>query len=484
MSITFFIRLILKNILIIILCVGLGVFWAKKTNETSIPLYKSEMQLFVSTPASSVDITTLNQGSNFGTQRVKSYAQIINSTDTMRDVISELSLIYTPEQLSRSVSATTPPDTVLINVSVVNPDPRLAQAIAESVGRQFTSTVGKLETSYQLNSPITVSVVKSASLPGYPFSPKKLVNLLVGIATGAMFALLIGLIRFTLDTGIKNASQLAGNSLIASFPKLKKSQRKDLFVTEANKLSRRAETFRQIRALLLTRSKNVESKRTHLKALTIAICSANPSEGKTTTAINLALSFANMGLKTIIVETDVRLPTLKENLFAIRYLISKDRPVKGFASFLIDGVFEVEPTGNEKLFILQSGPFRERSIEDITSKKVWSLLKKLNPDFDVIIFDTSPLLSVSDALPLLSLCDEVVHVVRAKVTRTSEFKKVLTLYNEHGANLTGVILNMTPRHDLSGEYGYGYGYGYVYGYGNKYKYGYGYGSEKPKRMKG
>jgi len=484
MSITFFIRLILKNILVIILCVGLGVFWAKNTNENSIPLYKSNMQLFVSTPVSSVDITTLNQGSSFGNQRVKSYAQIINSTDTMRDVIAELSLPYTPEQLASAVSATSPVDTVLIDVSVINTDPRLAQAIAESLGRQFTSTVGKLETTVQSTSPITVSVVKSASLPTAPFSPKKLVNSLVGIATGAIFALLIGLIRFTLDTGIKNASQLEGLSLIASFPTLKKRKRSELFVTEGHKFTRRAETFRQVRALLLTRSNNLELKKSHLKALTIAICSANPSEGKTTTAINLALSFANMGLKTIIVETDVRLPTLGKNLLAIRYLIEKDQPVKGFASFLFDGIYEVEPTGNENFFILQSGASREKSIEDITSQKVGSLLKKLNPDFDVIIFDTSPILAVSDTMPLLSLCDEVIHVIKAKVTRTSEYKSVLKLYNEHGANLTGVILNMTPRHDLSGEYGYGYGYGYVYGYGNKYKYGYGYGSEKPKRMKG
>jgi capsular exopolysaccharide synthesis family protein len=392
----------------------------------------------------------------------------------MRDVIAELSLPYTPEQLASTISATSPVDTVLIDVTVVSTDPRRAQAIAESLGRQFTSTVGKLETNVRNTSPITVSVVKSASLPSTPFSPKKLVNSLVGIATGLIFALLIGFIRFALDTGVKNESQLEGLSLIASFPIVKKTKSSELYVTEEHKFSLRAETFRQVRALLLTRSNNLDSKITHSKALTIAICSANPSEGKTTTAINLALSFANMGLKTIIVETDTRVPTLGKKLVAIGYQNEEDHPVEGFASFLIDGIYEVEPTANEKLFILRSGVSREKSIENITSPKVGSLLNELNADFDVIIIDTSPVLAVSDTLLFLSLCDEVIHVIKAKVTRKSEFKRALKLYHQHGAKLTGVILNMTPPRDLSGEYGYGYGYGY----GKKY--GYGYGSEKPK----
>jgi receptor protein-tyrosine kinase len=396
----------------------------------------------------------------------------------MRDVISELSLTYTPEQLSGSVSATTPPDPVLINVSVVNSDPRLAQAIAESVGKKFTSTVGKLETSSQTNSPITVSVVKSASLPGNPFSPKKLVNLLVGIATGAMLALLIGLIRFTLDTGIKNASQLQGLELLASFPKIPKLQMGELFITDNNQFSYRAETFRQIRALILSRRKKIKIIKSKAKYVTIGICSANPAEGKTTTAINLAISFANMGLKAILIETDVRRPTLSENLLQISYINEQSRNLNGFASFVENGKYEIQTTINKNFFIIQSGTVREKSIENITAKKIELILKQLSRKFDVIIFDTSPLLSVSDTLPILPFCDEVIHVVKAKSSRTSEFKRALKLYKQHGANMTGVVLNMTPRHDLSGEYGYGYGYGY--GYARTYGYSYANADDKTK----
>jgi Mrp family chromosome partitioning ATPase len=252
----------------------------------------------------------------------------------------------------------------------------------------------------------------------------------------------------------------------------------ELFITDNNQFSYRAETFRQIRALILSRRKKIKIIKSKAKYVTIGICSANPAEGKTTTAINLAISFANMGLKAILIETDVRRPTLSENLLQISYINEQSRNLNGFASFVENGKYEIQTTINKNFFIIQSGTVREKSIENITAKKIELILKQLSRKFDVIIFDTSPLLSVSDTLPILPFCDEVIHVVKAKSSRTSEFKRALKLYKQHGANMTGVVLNMTPRHDLSGEYGYGYGYGY--GYARTYGYSYANADDKTK----
>jgi capsular exopolysaccharide synthesis family protein len=230
--------------------------------------------------------------------------------------------------------------------------------------------------------------------------------------------------------------------------------------------------------MILSRREKLKIIKSKVKSLTIGICSANPSEGKTTTAINLAISFANMGLKVILIETDIRRPTLGENLLKIGYINEQSRNLSGFSNFVENGKYEIETTINKNFFIIQSGKAGEKSIENITAKKIELILKQLSRKFDVIIFDTSPLLSVSDTTPILPFCDEVIHVVKAKSSRTSDFKRVLKLYKQHSANLTGVILNMTPRHDLSGEYGYGYGYGYRYA--RTYGYSYGNADDKTK----
>ena len=485
MSLAVLIQVLLKNLLVFVFFSIMGLTWALHTNNTSIPMYKSNTQLFVSTPLSSIDIVTLQQGSSFGSQRVKSYAEIINSSDTMAKVIARLKLPFSPEQLSNQVSATSPVETVLINVSVVNSDPKLAQKIAEAVGDEFTSTVSRLETFSQGSSPISVSVVKTATLPATPFSPKKLVNNLVGVVSGISLALLFSLIRFLTDTRIKNSGHLVGTSVVARFPKLRRKELGEIILNADHNLSRRTETYRQLRSHILARNGLDTSRKLTNVSLTIGICSANPAEGKTTTSINLGIIFANMGLRTVIVETDVRLPSLERNLQSSGYLPSDYVNAQGFTQFLMDEKYLIRNTANEKLSILSCGKIDTKAIELIDSKRIRALIKKLKLNHDVIIFDTAPLLSVADGTALLSQCDEILHVVKAGCTHVSEFKRCSEIYVEQGATLTGVIMNMMPRRDFSNQYGYGYGYGYVYGSRNRYGYGYSrgyvYGSPKVKK---
>jgi non-specific protein-tyrosine kinase len=125
------------------------------------------------------------QGSSFSQQRVKSYAQIVNGPETLRPVIASLKLPYSYEKLAKNVTATAPLDTVLISVTVSDPNAYLAARIANAVGQQFAVTANSLEVSGSTNSSaIKVSMVKSASLPKSPSSPKTALNLLLGLILG------------------------------------------------------------------------------------------------------------------------------------------------------------------------------------------------------------------------------------------------------------------------------------------------------------
>lgn len=138
-------RLIVQNKYVIIATTLLGVITAAIVTFTTTPTYQSEAEIFVSTPASTLDISALATGSSFSQQRVKSYAQIVNSPLTLEPVIQSLNLKTTPEELSKAIVASAPLDTVLIHLTVTDIDPQRASDIANAVAEQFSLTVAELE---------------------------------------------------------------------------------------------------------------------------------------------------------------------------------------------------------------------------------------------------------------------------------------------------------------------------------------------------
>ena len=185
-------RLIVQNRLLIAACTTLGLIAAIVITFTTTPTYQAQSQIFVSTPASAVDISALAIGSSFSQQRVKSYAQIINSPLTLTPVVKKLNLSITPEELSEMVSASAPLDTVLILLTVTDTDPQRAADIANEVAKQFGVTVSKLELQgIATSSPVKVSTVLNAVPANSPASPKKAINLALGLILG--FGLGIGL---------------------------------------------------------------------------------------------------------------------------------------------------------------------------------------------------------------------------------------------------------------------------------------------------
>ena len=130
-------RLIVQNRIVIIVTTILGLLAALIINFTTTPTYQSEAEIFVSTPASTLDISALATGGSFSQQRVKSYAQIVNSPLTLEPVIHALNLKTTPEELSQAIVASAPLDTVLIRLTVTDIDPQRASDIANAVADQF-----------------------------------------------------------------------------------------------------------------------------------------------------------------------------------------------------------------------------------------------------------------------------------------------------------------------------------------------------------
>jgi capsular polysaccharide biosynthesis protein len=154
---------------------------------SSAPQYQATMQLFVSTSGSS-DVTDAVQGSQFSQQRVASYAELLEGRDLAKAVISRLGLEIPADELTERIEAAAVPETVLLDVTVTDPSPERALAIARAIAPAFSARVTELETPDGAStSPVQVAVVTTPELPTRPSSPDVLRTLAVGAVLGLLW---------------------------------------------------------------------------------------------------------------------------------------------------------------------------------------------------------------------------------------------------------------------------------------------------------
>lgn len=223
----------------------------------------------------------------------------------------------------------------------------------------------------------------------------------------------------------------------------------------------------------------VRSLRFHLKkelnsqpAKVILVTSTLPNEGKSTVSANLALSLAEQQKKVLLIDADLRKPTLKkffhitEESEGLTELLTNDSPV-------------VKPVQvpNSSLLLLAGTKVAEHPQSLLSSKKMAKIISSLREQMDYIILDTPPAGLLSDAATLSSLIDAAIYVVRQDFANRSTILDSAQMLSNMDIRFIGTVLNFTARGTTQHGYGYGSGYGYggTYGYGNRYGYGYSYG---------
>ncbi len=458
-------RLILRNLKIVVVSTLIGILVAAGITYTQTPIYQADIQLFVSTPSSALDIGALAQGSSFSQQRVISYAQIINGPGTLNPVIQTLHLPYREQTLAAQVKASAPLNTVLIDVTVSDQSPQRAADIANAIGNQFSSTAASLESSSG-DSTVKVSMVKSAIAPTKPSSPKKTLNFLLGIILGFGLGIALSILRQIFDNTVKNDLDLEELPLLAAIGFDDDAETKPL-VTDLGRYAVRAEAFRSLRT-------NIQFLKTEKPIQIITIASSLPGEGKTTTSVNLAISMVQSGLKVLHIEGDLRRPR------ASKYL--KISPgTTGFTDILAGRIPTINQKsinelvvdwGDDGLKFLPSGNIPPNPAELLNSEYLDQFFNLLRSMFDYVIIDSPALLPVTDAAILAKKSDGVILVVRAGKTRIGQFRGSKDSVNAVGAKILGGVLNMIPL--AARDYdNYGYRYGYSYGYGKQYGHEYG-----------
>lgn len=245
---------------------------------------------------------------------------------------------------------------------------------------------------------------------------------------------------------------------ILALLKMKQFERKDfenIFVVQNDPKSPISEAYRTLRT-------NIKFSSLDKPIKTLLITSPIPEAGKSSTSINLALTMAQDKYKVILVDSDLRKPVIhkifkQDNKTGLTNILVEDKKIKE----VMRKVADVDPN----LYFIPSGPIPPNPSELLGSNRMKELLKELQEQADFIIFDSPPVIAVTDALVLATQVDGVVLVLDfGEVTRDAA-KQTKELLEKVKANILGVVLNKIDM-EKEGQY---YPYYYYYYYGDERK---------------
>ncbi|WP_404386765.1 polysaccharide biosynthesis tyrosine autokinase [Knoellia locipacati] len=412
------------------------------------PQYTASTQFFVST-ADSANSSQLAQGGTFTQQRVKSYSQLLKAPKLLDPVAAKAGLDDAVGALGGKISATTPPDTVLLDVTVTDANPTQARDIAQAIAEVFPTVVADLErVSPDADSPVKVTVLREPTVPTAPISPRPSRNLALGLVVGLLLGFGAAVLKQLLDTKLRTKEDVEAMTeavVLGGIPYDADAEKHPLII-QADPLAGRAEAFRALRT-------NLQFVDAANHPRVIVVTSSIAGEGKSSTTANLALAMAESGASVCVVEGDLRRPRL------LAYLGLEGSV--GLTDVLI-GRYELDdvlqPFGAHSLTVLGAGATPPNPSELLGSTSMRNTLDELRRRFDYVLIDGAPVLPVTDSTVLTRLADGAIIVAGSGVVNKDQFEHALDTFETVNGTVLGVVLNRIPRQTRGGYYDYRYEY--------------------------
>lgn len=394
------------------------------------------------------------QATRYIAQVIDSYRLVINSALVLEPVIDELGLEMTTDELSQMVRTSASQESAVVSIRVSSPSPgqaaRIANSIADSFSVAITETLESrdIETSYSVN----VLQVQQAQVPLEPAAPNFTLSVVIGGVLGLLLGGLSAVARTVLDTRVRTVDDLertVDKPVLGKFFHSDTAAKEPLVVATAPRTPQ-AEAFRTLRT-------NASFLYPDSDTGIFVVTSSGPGEGKSTTAANLAISFAEAGSRVVLIDADLRLPRVAAN-FGIEGAV-------GLTDVLVGRVSANEVLqrwGQGTLFLLPSGTPPPNPAELLGSPAMETLLNDLSAAFDIIIIDAPPVLLVTDAAVVSRFATGAMMVAASGTTPAPRLRDAVKSIESVGAHVLGTVMTMLPTRgvdrDVYGAYG-----SYVYG---------------------
>lgn len=395
--------------------------------------------------AGSVDSNAYFNASQLAAQKVKAFVPVFTSESVAQAVIAQLDLPMAPTELAADLSASNTADSLTIDVTATGDSPEQSQQIADAVVNQSAAQVRRLEGA---SSPVQVVMMAPASLSQVDKSPSPLKYLAAGILAGLLLGYSIAFARHHFDTRLRTANDIADYfevPILAVLP-----QSKGIARTEAaTEDFQAAESVRKLRTNL--RYTNVDKQ-----ARVILVTSPLQGDGKSSVAANLAKVMAAAGDDVVLVDADLRRPSVADT-YGLRGPLGLLQVLVGAAN--VENT--IRPTQIDGLSVLPAFETPPNPSELLGSDRMAELVKYLSRD-RVVVLDAPPVLPVTDAVVLAHLADSVVVVASAGHTRAEQLDHTLDAIERGEGAVAGVVLNRAASSRLArmrygdAEYNYEY----------------------------
>ena len=290
-----------------------------------------------------------------------------------------------------------------------------------------------------------ISIVEPAVTPFKQYRPRPKINLILGLLSGLILGLGMAFLREALDQSIKSPEDLeriSGLPVLGLIPRVTKSSLKKNLgaVVRLNPRTAVAEAYR----LLSTNLRfMVDSKDERV----ILITSVNPKEGKSTTATNIAFSYAQMGLKVLLVDADIRKPSLHTRLG-----LSNKLGLSNYLKGEVDLVGITQPTKDiQGLYTITAGKYDSDPISLLSHERMSYLTTQGATIFDYVIIDAPPILGFADTLVLSSLATSTIIVAKENMLKADNIRTVLKQLYRVKRNILGILLVDVKKTDVTAK---------------------------------
>jgi succinoglycan biosynthesis transport protein ExoP len=471
-------------------------------------IYEAENTLIV---GQSLTASNPNSDQLLAAQRLsQTYATVVTTRPLAQRVIVRLGLQMTADELLKEVKAGAPSNSAMISITVSDTDPAKAAEIAnafadeliaaspaiqgkaadlqkavqanlDSTQADITQTQSQIDqlsattfrtaaqdqelqtlearlvslrTTYAAllpnlatNSSNLLTVVEPAVAPAAPSSPRTLLNIILAAVLGLLAAVGIAFLVEYLDdsvTSSEDVEEVTGLPTLGVVPVMKGDpKRSEIYRLETllNPRSPVAETYRALRT-------NIEFASVDAPLRTLMVTSALPQEGKTTTAGNLAIVFAQGGSRVLLVDADLRKPGV-HSLFGLPNQHGLTTLFRDEAATVTEVAGETELAN---LRVVTSGPLPPNPAELLGSKRWLAILERLKAEADLVIIDSPPLQAVTDAALLAAVVDGTVLVIHARRTRRGAVRQAREALARSGGNILGVTMNRLKKREYDQNY--------------------------------